>query len=300
MESGKCRLCGAEGPLCRSHILPKFVSDWQKRTSLTGRFRTTQAPNRRTEDGLWRYMLCQTCEQRFSSAESAVCQRIFLPLHDHGASLFRTGPEFLKFAVSVSWRVLIFLTDGKHLGGLETLSDDVSGAEATWREYLLDRRRNPGRYVAYGVPLDAVASGTAIEGASSTLNRFILRSFAFSPYGYDGAGYLIIKLCRMLLVAVIVDKYRSEWRNVKLHADGGAWGARDLRMPGFVLSYLRRGADQVDNLPVSDKQEAVTAAAVQRAIDTDVTKAAASGTFTAFEHDLRLFGKAAFAPEEDK
>jgi hypothetical protein len=108
-QQGACSLCGTVGPLCRSHIIPKFVGDWLKQTNVTGRFRTNQVPNRLTQDMKWRHMLCAACEGRFNVFETEVCENIFLPIHERKQDRFRYGPSFARFCVSVAWRALVAL-----------------------------------------------------------------------------------------------------------------------------------------------------------------------------------------------
>src|SRR5688572_6978274 len=101
---GPCRLCGTEAPLCRSHIIPKFVGDWLRATNVTGRLRDSGIPNRLIQDLPWRYMLCAACEERFAQVEAEAAVRIFIPLHERHSERFRYGSMLLQFAVSVLWR----------------------------------------------------------------------------------------------------------------------------------------------------------------------------------------------------
>ena len=144
---GPCYLCGTVGPLCRSHIIPKFVGDWQRRTNLTGRLRTSNAPNKLVEDLEWRYMPCASCEGRFSEFESDVCERIFLPIHERTQDRFRYGPSFARFAVSVVWRAIVKFGREGGLGRLTEIPADVEVAERVWREFLLEGRRTPAPHV---------------------------------------------------------------------------------------------------------------------------------------------------------
>jgi len=132
----QCHLCGAEGPLCRSHIVPKFVGDWLRATNATGRLRDTAAPDRLIEDLPWRHMLCAACEQRFAQIEAETCARIFMPLHERQSERFRYGPTFMQFAVSVLWRSLVLMRVEGRLGQLGELTE-IGSAERVWREFLL-------------------------------------------------------------------------------------------------------------------------------------------------------------------
>ena len=64
-----CALCLQERQLRDSHIIPKFVFDYLKRTSATGFLRFSDRPNRRAQDGMTAALLCDECEQRLSVFE---------------------------------------------------------------------------------------------------------------------------------------------------------------------------------------------------------------------------------------
>ena len=105
---GQCQLCGKTGQLELGHIIPAFVFRRKMETSATGYMRPTYSPNRRVQDGLKDYILCRSCEARFSEWERAFSQNIFEPGLKHDRASFRYGRWMAKFAASVTWRVLTF------------------------------------------------------------------------------------------------------------------------------------------------------------------------------------------------
>src|SRR5258706_11893804 len=138
MVTGDCRLCRTEGvELRHGHILPKFVWEWLKGTSI-GAIRSGEAPNVRVQDGHKEYLLCHDCEEMFSREEKIFAERLFVPVHE-GVSISGLvyGEWAARFAVSVSWRVLVF---NMELGPIEHFTagqqEAVPAAERQWRAFL--------------------------------------------------------------------------------------------------------------------------------------------------------------------
>src|SRR6266496_379944 len=83
-NAGRCRLCGAVGPLQESHILSKFVFRWFRR-SMTNPQPTFPMVDVQTEeittmqDGIKRPFLCGVCEQRIGNWEHNFNERFFDP-----------------------------------------------------------------------------------------------------------------------------------------------------------------------------------------------------------------------------
>jgi hypothetical protein len=191
-RQAKCRLCGAEDPLCRSHIIPKFVGEWLKATNGTGRLRDSANPNRLIQDITWRYMLCTDCEERFAKVEAEICTRIFMPLHTEEVEAFRFGPSFVQFAVSIVWRCLIFLRGEGGLGKLGELPEIVS-AEKTWREYLLEQRQTVAPHDVHAFHMGAPPPQPHLRDLPPNLGRYMLRSVGMSALQRDDFGYLFVR-----------------------------------------------------------------------------------------------------------
>ncbi len=303
-EHGPCLLCRTVGPLCRSHIMPKFVGDWLRETNVTGRLRSNKAPNRLIQDLEWRYMLCAPCEGRFSVFEGEVCQNIFLPIHERRQDRFRYGPSFARFAVSVAWRALVVLMREGGLGHLNEILRDVEAAEVGWREFLLERRSTPAPRVVHALPMD-VPTNLDTEGISPHYSRFVLRTPAVGTRCSQGSGYVIVKMARLIVFGTVSSgKERKDWKATQVHVEGGSWGVEEYHVPGWVKNYLELGAEKqgkfVEELSARQKQR--TNETIMDAIDDDADIVASSDVFRAFESDLQLFGSSAFQrplPEDD-
>lgn len=134
MASGVCRLCGRTAELRESHLIPKFVFDWMKRTG-SPYLPVSGQPNRRAQDGRKYPLLCGDCEQRFSVREGWFAGNIFAPYLERGATSFPYDESLYYFLLSVLWRVL--QDDLADVGPDHPHYFRIQVAEHEWRTYLL-------------------------------------------------------------------------------------------------------------------------------------------------------------------
>ncbi len=203
----KCAICKTAHTHENSHIIPKFVYRWLKRTSPTGYFRGTANPNARHQDGEKIKLLCPVCEDSFSKLETEFANRVFHPIHTDG----RTNHEFYyeewfhRFAVSITWRTLYFLCQKD---GTEEIPFDQQGdfkaALETWRSYLNGERDELGRHVQHLIVMDSVVSSDVIEN-DFDLNLYIHRGIDFNTIHSPTESYIFAKLGLILICGVIVN-----------------------------------------------------------------------------------------------
>ena len=137
MINGTCRLCSGGGKLRKSHIIPSFVYKWLKETSGTGFIRFGYSPNLRTQDGFKLYWLCDECEKLFNSWETEFANTIFHPINKGIDTSFHYGSWLLKFAVSVSWRVLNFFVEEKDLSHFPPILQEKANIALSYWQYFL-------------------------------------------------------------------------------------------------------------------------------------------------------------------
>jgi len=132
---GICELYKIETELRESHIFPKFVVNYHKKTG-SKYFRKPLEPNKRFQDGVKLYLLSDKAEQEFSAKETWFANNIFYPFHKGQRKLNYTN-DMYYFAISFLWRALV----------LNLKSDDLSNrwyyeklmtAEKEWREFLIN------------------------------------------------------------------------------------------------------------------------------------------------------------------
>ncbi len=112
-----CKLCNKKAELRNSHLTPKFVISWLKKTSVTGYLRQAINPNLRKEDMNKKYLFCNDCEQLLGKYESQFAKKIFFPfvekeLNEWGSQTgniptFNYEEWLLKFIISLQFRHLI-------------------------------------------------------------------------------------------------------------------------------------------------------------------------------------------------
>jgi hypothetical protein len=258
--SGICKLCLKTTDLKRSHIIPKFVWRWL-RNPVPGGLRTNRKPNKRIQDGPNICLLCVDCEKRLSAWEKLFSERIFLPLHyPEPITKFITYEEWaLKFAVSVSWRVLVFLcgegADSHYTPFQCKLADE---ALETWRMFMLGEIRNPRSFEQHLLPVDVIADYQGPQ-ISPFLNRYLLRNIHIDLISTKDSAYVYTKMCRLILFGRIQEKYPHQWKGMKLNLRRGDIHPRDYCLPEGIAYYINRKADEVKQLldSLSPRQQAI-------------------------------------------
>lgn len=103
----KCALCNEDKKLMGSHIIPKFISEYIKKTSPLGGIRNATTPNKREEDGKKLKLLCKDCEGRFSKYEDDFSQNIFSKITMNKMYRKTINEKTIYFCMSIIWRGLI-------------------------------------------------------------------------------------------------------------------------------------------------------------------------------------------------
>ena len=289
---GNCRLCLEIKDLQLSHIIPKFVFRYIKDSSVGG-IRNTQAPNLRIQDGEKRYLLCRECELLLSKWENIFSKQVFLPLHDPSpvTRSIEYGPWAMKFAVSVSWRVLMYFIDEGFSGANTTLQHEIEKAKEMWRLFLLDKKPNTKKYEIHLLPVDVIESTNNLD-ISPYLNRYLLRSTHMDIISSDKEAFVYTKLGRLLLFGFIHEEQRHQWRGTKLHVGNAKIHPREYHVPGWVGKYLNDKANQVREKmgEMSEAQRGKVDAMIQEHLD----EIGSSEGFRAMEYDVMHSGNKAF------
>jgi hypothetical protein len=136
--TGKCALCGTENAFQISHIIPKCIIRWLKKTSATGHI-INAYDGKRIQDGAKEILLCPTCEKRFSVVEKYFYENFFIP-HQKGVQSFRYDARLLKFIISVTWRTL---QTQRRSSLTQKTSKEIVNALRSWKRFLLDESTNP-------------------------------------------------------------------------------------------------------------------------------------------------------------
>ena len=297
--NGICALCLNDDDLTLSHIVPRFVWRWLKETT-PGGIRTNRIPNRRIQDGPKSHLLCAKCEQRLGSWEKPFCEELFLPLHDSVSARrpIRYEGWALRFAVSVSWRVLTYFKHESPNSQLTPLQQQLSDeALETWRRFLLGDIKSPGSFNQHLLPTDVIEDYQGPK-LSSFLNRYLLRSVHIDVISTQDSAYVYTKMCRLVLFGRIHEKHPQYWKGMQLHLRQGDIRPRDYRLPEYIADYMNRKADEVKSKleSLSTKQHEL----IDAMFDENIDVIANSEVFRAMSYDVAHSGKDAFSKRENR
>ncbi|MFX0199604.1 MAG: hypothetical protein ACFFCW_26070 [Candidatus Hodarchaeota archaeon] len=145
MARGKCALCKKDSVPKKSHIVPKFVSKWLKKTSATGFMRGVKEPKKRLQDLPRLPLLCGDCEQLFSKLESYFASKIFHPILDGKEKEVSYDEDFQRLIVSLNWRTLL-TGYSDQIKVHPWIEQHLLTAEECWRKYLLQESPNTEPY----------------------------------------------------------------------------------------------------------------------------------------------------------
>jgi hypothetical protein len=229
-----CALCGKEGGLRASHIIPSFVGKWLKSTSATGFLSQSDDLSVRVQDFPTLPLLCSYCEQKFSSLESYFASKVFYPFHNKKAREFEYDERLQLFALSLSWRTLkANLSEEFKIAAPERIPQ-VDQAEQDWRRMLLVGRIEKTPYENHLLFLD-FATG---DGVPPGFQRYVLRSV--DACLVEGAGRVMTytKLPWMVFATSIFPLKLDGWEKTILLGKGRI-SPRQVMMDGVFGTFLR-------------------------------------------------------------
>lgn len=287
-----CRLCKQEAELQLSHILPAFVFRWMRESSGNGHIRYGFEPNKRVQDGLKLYWLCETCEGVLNQSETAFATKLFHPYIEKSGNQFYYSTWLIHFCVSVSWRVLKYYHEELHLEGWsEKEISHVNKAEQTWREFLLGKKPHPERFQQHIIPFDQIESTSG--GFVPNINRYLMRAIDMDVCKWGESLYTYAKIGRFVILGFVNEPNFNHWKGTKVNANKGIIGPKKYVLPKAFGNYLNEQAQKTSELlgSVSDKQQEKIDYAFRKNVDRYI----GSDAYQAMRADLSMFGDEAFS-----
>jgi hypothetical protein len=283
-----CGLCGKNSPLCESHILPAFAYRSLKNSSATGHIRFSDNPNLRVQDGIKEPLLCKTCDNVLvGSLEKEFSEKLFEPWFSD-PKIRRYEKYLLRFAVSVSWRVLKFCY-GKNPN--TTYSTEqlklVQEAEKRWRMYLLNQCPHPAEFEQHFFIYGNLLSANE-QNLPKNINRFARNSIMFDLVGSNSSLYTFAKFGQFFIFGHIQPS-NYIWRGTKLHVNSGEFPVEKIVLPKQIWSLFVEKANL--QAKASSEISDVQFSKIDNAILLNIDRAAYSGSFEAALMDAELFGK---------
>jgi hypothetical protein len=291
MPQGRCLLCGKDGDLQNSHILPAFVFRWQRETSGTGFIRSSSNPNLRVQDGVKRHWLCASCEQLFGRSEKSFADYLFYPYLKTPAGKFGYAHWLMRFCVSVSWRVLqFFLIEGELHDWSKDEIAQVRKAEGAWRQYLLSQRLRPGEFAQHLIPLDGAREST--NYLEPNFNRYMMRVIDMDIVRSTTSILTYAKLGRFVIIGSVRDPNAALWRGTRVDVAQGVVGPSEYHIPESLIEYMNDKAKVIrqrmtDVSPAQRKK-------MDEAFRANVDRFSKSDAFRALNADVEMFGPDAF------
>ena len=210
--------------LQESHIIPSLFSIGCGILPQPGHFRSSQIPDLRVQDGLKPRMLCKRCEQLFSTWEKAFAEKCFVPLNSGNVRDVRYGPWMLKFATSVSWRVLRLFAANDGLAGFpEHIHDRGRRYPSRMVPILLGDRPHPGRHEQHMFVADVIER-TSVANTPPNISRYLAR--AIDPYvaHTQDSAITYAKMGKFILFGFIAMEHPRRWKGTKLRVRHGLFG----------------------------------------------------------------------------
>lgn len=287
--NGTCLLCDEKKELREGHVIPSFVYKWIKGTSGCGYLRFGETPNKRVQDGLKYYWLCDDCEGIFSNWEREFANNIFYPTVNGDVSKKRYADWLLKFCVSVSWRVLTLYLQESNLENFSNeLKEKANRTHQVWKEFLLGKRPHPDTHEQHLLPFDVIDNHT-LDNVPENINRYILRSVDTDAVAGERMAFIYSKLERFIIIGFIEMPNPRNWDGTKVHINHGSVGPNNYTLPVEFSDYFMGQASKAIEVQkkISNKQNMIIEKTFLKNIDT----LAATETIRALSEDMRLAGK---------
>ncbi len=240
----KCKLCGKETLLRKSHIIPRFAVKWLKESSLTGYIRD-MVSRRRQQESKREYILCDDCEQLLARDEKQFCESIFIPYHERAEQSFDYGPWLKRFLVGLHWRVLVTST-ATHAANIEAA---FATATQVWGEFLLGQRPDAGVYEFHMFFADVVKETT--RRIPDKFNWYLARGFDATPVFSDAGDALVYaKLIKILTVSFLTrrDANKEGWVGTQVF-DQGALHIPQRMATTYFGRFLEERARLIEKAP---------------------------------------------------
>jgi hypothetical protein len=249
---GICRLCGTDGELELSHILPKFIFRWIMKTSATGRLRGMGNPNVPVQDGKKIYLLCSSCEDKFSKYETWFANNMFHKAVQGNVDSYEYDNNLFKFVVSIFWRVVI-ININRSVYDKTVMKNNLVQCEKELSDILNNNIFSHNKDI-FILPTSYVNNAPKeLRG----LNYYFTRTTDVQILFDDEKGKMFF-YCVMpffIIVGNMVGMDKSNFVNCIVNDEGGLLTPRfvivkDEGVAGFMQSQIAR----IDKLDISDVQ----------------------------------------------
>ncbi|RFC53189.1 DUF2616 domain-containing protein [Brumimicrobium aurantiacum] len=244
-----CKLCGTPDQV-KSHILPKFIFRWLKKTG-TGRLRNIENINLPTEDGIVKKFLCKHCEDKFNRAETEFANNAFYPVINKNTAEFVYDKWFKYFIVSIFWRTL-----------KDSIYEHVENTK--WHNVLLKIEKVWSDYLNNDISMNNFDEIHCIAGVDlleekrhSNFVMYMSRRTDAGIPNNDDFCFFYVKIPRFIFIMPIYGIDLDLFENSKIE-NAGTFELKNVNINETIIAnYLFDRANEFENLKskMSDKQK---------------------------------------------
>lgn len=282
-----CALCKKTKILQRSHIIPAFAYKWLKQSGGSPIRRST-SPNRRVQDGLKPFLLCQSCEQIISHDEKLFSEKLFKPLTKDYSFNTRYGPWMLRFAAGLSFKLLSYYrsqVDEKNLDSVGISKD----CELILREFLLKDRPSPGSFEQHFF-LNLPIASTTDANIPENYHRWALRSLEFDMPHNAAFCLTYVKIGPFAFFGNLSGS-KLLWKGTRISINGSPVRVQRIILPmemrDYLYSRMHLHASTLNDLSPYQLRK------IDQTTLENLDAFASSNQWQAMELDARLFGEEA-------
>ena len=229
-----CQLHKENSTLLESHIIPKFVFNWMKKTG-TGRIRkmgTFQIP---LQDGAKSYMLCANCENLFSKYEKWFNENVFKSYLADNNFIITENENLTKFSISILWRVLKHFIEDK---SVYHFINELRKAEKEWSDYLL----KDTQLVSFkNIHLVLVDNSYFFDIKS---DLYFSRSVDYDIGQSEKECVVYAKFSRFILFGEIAGFKQSSFKNTNLTTEANFKNTNQV-IPSSIIQFLHSRVERI-------------------------------------------------------
>lgn len=246
----ECALCLRDKTLQKSHIIPKFIGKIIKGNSQTLINGLNPEKNPKPQDITKEYLLCSECEQKISVWENLFRKNLISTQKKNINLPVAYDSWMLKFMVSISWRVLIYLKHSKpplekditskklkkFIPSLESnFHSDANTTLEKWRLFLLSETEEIAPYKQHFLILNG--------------NNFPNESFGnilFTVYQDKENAYTHAQLGQFIILGIIKQTSPEDWVGTTVNLKEGVLDGKQT-IPSIYAKWLNNLFNEVEN-----------------------------------------------------
>lgn len=250
--TSKCNLCGKQANLQNSHIIPRFVFRWLKKTAATPFLRNSENVNTRVQD-YHEKLLCEDCELQFSDYESKFASNVFYPFINGESNSFAYDEWLQRFIISISWRLIV--SERTDLSRLDSVhAEAIREAKDIWADILKGNLRlSSDVYTHYIFFLDDLADASQPDEIPDNWEFYIERGIDATPVHGPGTTAIYFKLPLLLFFSCIQPPSDPQLADLEVDRNGEIGPPQELG-PDWGTFLIDR-AERVSNRSVSDSEQ---------------------------------------------